>query len=211
MKTTYGFICLMFYSWVLQGQTVQERVANAVTSLQNDTQMKHAILGLSILAGDSGEKIFEINPQTGLAPASCQKIITSAVAMDLLGPGFRFETKLGYQGSIRNGTLKGNLVVIGIGDPSLGSWRFESTKEERVLTDWVDSLRKKGIRVMDGNLIGYTGNREPGTIPGGWIWDDIGNYYGAGNASLNWRENQYDLLLLSGDSIGSKVEILYSR
>jgi hypothetical protein len=43
------------------------------------------------------------------------------------------------------------------------------------------------------------------TLPGGWIWDDMGNYYGAGSAALNWRENQYDLILRSGNNIGDTV------
>src|SRR5699024_3257968 len=45
------------------------------------------------------------------------------------------------------------------------------------------------------------------TTPGGWSWVDIGNYYGAGNSGLSWRENQYDLLLLPGNSKGDPVTI----
>ena len=208
MKTVYWFICLMVYSFVLYGQTLQARLANAVGQLQTDAQMKHGIVGLSIVKSETGEKIFEVNAQVGLSPASCQKIITSATAMELLGPQYRYLTTFGYDGVITKGNLKGNLYVAGSGDPSLGSWRFDSAKEDRVLNGWIKALKQNGIKNIEGALIGYTGKWEPETLPGGWIWDDIGNYYGAGTSALNWRENQYDLFLLSGDTIGAKVEIL---
>jgi D-alanyl-D-alanine carboxypeptidase/D-alanyl-D-alanine-endopeptidase (penicillin-binding protein 4) len=45
-------------------------------------------------------------------------------------------------------------------------------------------------------------------LPGGWIWDDIGNYYGAGSWGFNWRENQFDLLLKPGPLVNSKTSII---
>jgi D-alanyl-D-alanine carboxypeptidase/D-alanyl-D-alanine-endopeptidase (penicillin-binding protein 4) len=45
-------------------------------------------------------------------------------------------------------------------------------------------------------------------LPGGWIWDDIGNYYGAGHYGLNWNENQYDLYLKAGEKEGEETQIL---
>jgi D-alanyl-D-alanine carboxypeptidase/D-alanyl-D-alanine-endopeptidase (penicillin-binding protein 4) len=44
-------------------------------------------------------------------------------------------------------------------------------------------------------------------LPGGWIWDDIGNYYGAGTWAINWNENQYDLQLKPGAREGDNVEV----
>ena len=207
MRKVFGLMGLLVYSYGLYGQTVQEKLTLATQRLLADSQMKHAILGLSVVKSETGEKIFEINAQTGLAPASCQKLITSASAMELLGPAYRYQTILGYDGLISKGVLKGNLYLVGSGDPSLGSWRFDSTKEVTVLKAWIEALKQNGIQKIEGALIGYSGKWEPGTVPGGWIWDDIGNYYGAGSAALNWRENQYDLILQSGNTIGDKVMI----
>ena len=44
-------------------------------------------------------------------------------------------------------------------------------------------------------------------LPDGWIWQDIGNYYGAGCYSVNWRENQYELLLQPDLKVGFPAEI----
>lgn len=208
MKTGYWFISLLVYSSGVFAQPVQDRLAKAMEALQADRQMKHATVGLSVVNSQTGDKIFEVNAQTGLAPASCQKIFTSAAAMEILGPAYRYQTVLGYDGTINDGTLNGNLYIIGSGDPSLGSWRFDSAKESVVMNNWTAALKKKAIRKIAGDLVGYTGKWEPDILPGGWIWDDISNYYGAGAAALNWRENQYDLILKSGPSVGDKVSIV---
>ena len=208
MKRYTWFICLLVYSFTGFSQTIQERLAKAMERLQTDSQMKHAIVGFLVVNSQTGQKVFEVNAQTGLAPASCQKIITSAAAMEMLGPSYRYQTILGYDGKINEGKLEGNLYLIGSGDPSLGSWRYDSTKENIVMNNWLTAIKQKGIQRIDGDLVGYTGKLEPDILPGGWIWDDIGNYYGAGVSALNWRENQYDLVLQSGSNVGDKVSIV---
>jgi D-alanyl-D-alanine carboxypeptidase/D-alanyl-D-alanine-endopeptidase (penicillin-binding protein 4) len=101
--------------------------------------------------------------------------------------------------------------VIGNGDPSLGSWRYDSTKDNKQLTRMLEMIKQNGINKIEGALIGHNGKWEHEIIPGGWIWDDMGNYYGAGNTALNWHENQYDLVLKSGANIGDKVSIVETR
>lgn len=211
MKTGYWVICLCIYSFSLAAQPVKDRLAKAVEILQADPQMKHALLGLQVINAQTGDKVFEVNAQIGLAPASCQKIITSVAALELLGPAYRYETLLGYTGKISKNTLQGDLYLLGSGDPSLGSWRYDSTKEDRQTQELTTMLTQNGIRKIAGNLVGYSGKWEQETLPGGWIWDDIGNYYGAGTSALNWHENQYDLVLRSGKNIGDTVAIIETR
>ncbi len=216
MKTGYWFIGLFAFGlFVLPeasfAQTVKERLARATGQLLADSQMKHAILGISVVKTETGEKVWELNAQTGLAPASCQKTITSAAALEILGAGYRYQTVVGYDGEIVDGVLNGNLYVAGSGDPSLGSWRYDSTKENRIFDKWIQVLKEKGITKINGGLVGLDQKWEKETTPGGWIWDDIGNYYGAGVSALNWRENQYDLVLASGSQIGDKVSIVGAR
>ena len=211
MKKAVWIICLLIYSSFTNAQPIKERLTKAVSRLVADEQMKHAILGISVLQSDKSEVIFEMNAQIGLVPASCQKIITSATAMELLGPQFRYQTILGYNGSIKGGILKGDIQLIGGGDPTLGSWRYETTKDEKLLQQWVESIKQKGITKIEGELTCFNGKWDNQTLPGGWIWDDIGNYYGAGSSALNWRENQYDLVLESGKIVGDKVSIVNTK
>ena len=169
MRKIYGFACLLCYCSMLQAQGINERLRLASDKLLADSQLKHGILGLCVVKSETGEKIFEVNAQTGLAPASCQKTITSAAAMEILGPSYRYQTVLGYTGTIGRGSLNGDLILIGSGDPSLGSWRYDSTKEAKVLGSWMSALQQQGIRKITGNLVGYNGKWETETLPGGWI------------------------------------------
>jgi D-alanyl-D-alanine carboxypeptidase/D-alanyl-D-alanine-endopeptidase (penicillin-binding protein 4) len=211
MKKCFWLACVLSYTCALHAQHLEERLSKAVERLQQDAQLKHAILGISIVKTETGEKVFELNAQTGLAPASCQKTITSAAAMELLGHAYRYTTTIGYNGDIDNGTLKGNLILTGSGDPTFGSWRYDSTRNDQQLARLIGFAKNKGINRIDGGLIGYNNKWEAETIPGGWIWDDMGNYYGSGTTSLNWHENQYDLVLRSGSNLGDKVSIVETR
>src|SRR5206468_2685678 len=110
-------------------------------------------LGFYVIDSKTGVTIFDRNSQVGLAAASSQKVFTSAAAFELLGNNFRYPTVLNYDGRIENGVLKGNLYVSGSGDPSLGSWRWPSTKEGTVLSEFSDILLKNNIHEVTGDVV----------------------------------------------------------
>lgn len=178
-------------------QSVPQKLAAAVAAFEADSQMRHAILGFCVVDSKTGKPVYEHNTQIGLAPASTQKLFTSAAAFELLGQQFRFTTYLLYNVMIKAGVLEGDFFVVGQGDPTFGSWRWKETKDSAILNKIIDVFRKHHIQKINGNVwindIDYT--TQP--LPGGWIWDDIGNYYGAGCWTLNWHENQYDLTVQS--------------
>jgi serine-type D-Ala-D-Ala carboxypeptidase/endopeptidase (penicillin-binding protein 4) len=161
-----------------------------------------------VIDAKTGNVVFDKNSQVGLAPASTQKIITSATAFELLGKDYRYKTELGYDGKIQNEVLNGNVYVIGSGDPTLGSWRWKQTNDSLTLAKWLGEIRKKKINNIRGVVTTNQSKYSHQAIPGGWIWDDIGNYYGAGAYQLNWKENQYKLKLKSGDRIGDSVYVI---
>jgi D-alanyl-D-alanine carboxypeptidase/D-alanyl-D-alanine-endopeptidase (penicillin-binding protein 4) len=61
-----------------------------------------------------------------------------------------------------------------------------------------DAMQKAGIKKINGHIIGDDSIFGTQSIPEGWIWQDIGNYYGAGTSGLCWRENQFDIKLRTG-------------
>lgn len=199
MRKICCFICLAA-SLNLHAQ-VDVKLADAMQVFVRDTQMRHAIVGLAVLDAKSGKMVYGYNEQVGLAPASTQKIITSSAAFELLGKDYRYETKLGYDDR--------NLYIFGSGDPALGSWRYSTTKDSVVLKKWVDEVVKKNIKRISGSVVVV--EQPAQAIPDGWIWQDIGNYYGAGAHQLNWHENQYDLVLSSGNNVGDDVTVVNSR
>jgi D-alanyl-D-alanine carboxypeptidase/D-alanyl-D-alanine-endopeptidase (penicillin-binding protein 4) len=194
-----------------QAQSIAQKLEQAIQQTATDPSLKHAILSLYVVEAKTGKRVYAHNEQIGLAPASTQKLFTSAAAFELLGKEYRYTTRLGYTGAIKDGVLNGNIYVIGSGDPTLGSWRWKTTRDSLIIKNWVAAVQQAGIRRIDGlvttNEYGFTHQ----AIPDGWIWQDIGNYYGAGAYSLNWRENQYDLILRSGNTIGDQVVITATR
>jgi serine-type D-Ala-D-Ala carboxypeptidase/endopeptidase (penicillin-binding protein 4) len=207
MRTIILFVSSVLMIGIAKGQGVIKKLDEAVENLQDDNQMRNALLGFYVVESKTGETVYNKNKDIGFAVASSQKVITSAASFELLGSSYRYKTELAYDGKIDNGVLNGNVYLIGNGDPTLGSWRYDNTKEQVILNKWTKALQSNGIKKVNGNLIGYDKNWESQITPGGWIWDDIGNWYGAGASALNWRENQYDLKLKSGKT-GDKVSIV---
>ena len=205
-------IPLLFIS-ILAGNIVgaQNRIQNlekAFNILLADEQAKHAITSLCVLDANTGKVLFAKNEQIGLATASTLKTITAATAFSILGKDFQFQTTLAYTGNITpDGTLKGNLIISGSGDPTLGSPRYQN-KENAVLTQWVAAIKAAGIKKIDGTIIGDDRIFGTQTTPEGWVWQDIGNYYGAGTSGLAWRENQFDIYLKPGTSTADEVKII---
>ena len=100
-------------------------LANAqidVESLMNNEFISKAVVSMCAVTGN-GQKIMDINASQMLVPASNMKLISTGAALHKLGPDFRFETALGYDGQIEDSVLRGNVYIIGGGDPTLGSDR----------------------------------------------------------------------------------------
>jgi len=206
MKKTFfvgGYLLLFSGSWA---QTVSQKLQKAFQQFQSDAQLKHAISSLYVIDAKTGKVVFDKNSQIGLAPASTQKIITAVTAFELLGKNYRYKTEFG----ILEGNGNSNLCIIPSGDPTFGSWRWESTKEKNVLNRIIKVVKLTNLNNSETLYIEAKGwNTEQ--IPDGWIWQDIGNYYGTGAGILNWRENQYDIVLKSGNKIGDRVTIVETK
>jgi D-alanyl-D-alanine carboxypeptidase/D-alanyl-D-alanine-endopeptidase (penicillin-binding protein 4) len=200
-------ISLFFIAGNTFAQSLQQNLQTAFGKLQADSQCLYASVSLTVLDAKTGEQVFAAYPYMGLATASTLKTITSITAFNLLGKDFRYQTQFGYNGAISaDGTLNGDLIIKGAGDPTLGSCRYEETKENRILTLMVVALQKAGIKKINGRVIGDDSLFGSQAIPDGWIWQDVGNYYGAGTSGLCWRENAFDIKLKTG-SVNSLIEI----
>src|SRR5690606_41479800 len=112
--------------------------------------------------------------------------------------------------TIPAGARPGDLIGRGSRDPSLGPSRWPTTPKKAVLENWADAVKKAGIRRVEGRIIGDQSRMGTQSVPGGWQWDDIGNYYGAGSRALNWRENQLDIFLRP-TQVGGPVQRIGTR
>lgn len=206
------FLCgACLYHAQAQQQPVQQKLDKVFKQMLATAPLKHAVVGLYVINANTGATVYDWNGGAGLAPASTQKIFTSTASLALLGPAYRYTTLLACNGTITNGVLNGDLIVTGSGDPSLGSWRYTHTRMDSVLQHIGAVLAQQGIRRITGNIIVQNTSFSYQPIPGGWIWEDIGNYYGAGAWALNWNENQYDYRLHPGDAAGDSTSVIATR
>ncbi len=207
MKFLFSAVLVLFFI-SMQAQPATERIKTAMNAMEKDDQFAHASIGLYIIDSKTGQVIFDKNSQLGLAPASTQKVVTSAAAYELLGKDFTYRSTLGYAGNIKDGMLNGRLIFTGSGDPTLGSWRWKQTNEAAFKEKLLAAFKTQKIDAVNGDLIIDESKFESQATLNGWTWDDIGNYYGAGIWGVNWHENQYDLFLRPGAKEGDPVEIL---
>lgn len=183
-------------------QSPAQRLSQSFSRLTDDPQAKYALTSICVLDAKTGKQVFARNENIGMATASTLKTITAATAFSLLGKDFQYQTTLGYSGSLgADGVLKGDVIISGGGDPTLGSSRYENSKESTVLSLWVAAIKAAGIKRIEGKVIGDDHIWGSQSTPDGWTWQDIGNYYGAGPSALSWRENQFDIKLRAGSTV----------
>jgi D-alanyl-D-alanine carboxypeptidase/D-alanyl-D-alanine-endopeptidase (penicillin-binding protein 4) len=182
---SFTFLTLCSYS--------QERSFEVFLS---DSSMIHAAVSICIADAENGEVIMEYNSGKSLTPASVMKLITSAVALELLGPGYTFRTVVGYTGFLDKptGILKGNIIIKGGGDPALGSKYFADHYID-FPGSWTDEISKLGIKEIEGRVITDDSYFDFQPVPAKWLWEDAGNYYGAGAYGLSVFDNTYDIHL----------------
>jgi D-alanyl-D-alanine carboxypeptidase/D-alanyl-D-alanine-endopeptidase (penicillin-binding protein 4) len=143
--------CLLLVT-VSFAQNIDQKLQKTYQQFESDSQLKHAINSLYVIETKTGNVVFDKNSQVGLAPASTQKIITAATAFELLGKDYRYKTELGYDGYIEKDSLKGNIYIIGSGDPTFGSWRYKSAQPDSVLKQFYNSIAKANIRWVEGSV-----------------------------------------------------------
>ncbi len=199
MKKVFLFIGCWLLVAGLSAQTVTQKLQKAFQQFENDSQLKHAISSLYVIDAKTGQIMFDKNSQIGLAPASTQKIITSVTAFELLGKEYRYKTFFSAYNS--------SLYIYGNCDPTLGSWRYPNTIDSVVFEDVINAFKRRGVNSFKDFVIQIHTSSPLRTIPAGWIYQDIGNYYGASSYYLNWKENQFDIVFLPGPKVGDPTTI----
>src|SRR5262249_28306663 len=132
------------------------------------------------------EVLYSVNSQKLLLPSSNLKILTLAAAADKLGWDFTYQTRLIAAGSIANGVLDGDLIVVGSVDPSIDNWDGAAT---RLFAGWAEQLKADGIHTVTGRIIGDDDAFDDDGLGRGWEWDDLDRSYAASVGALQFNEN----------------------
>jgi D-alanyl-D-alanine carboxypeptidase/D-alanyl-D-alanine-endopeptidase (penicillin-binding protein 4) len=138
-------------------------------------------------------------------PASNMKILTSATALARLGPSFRYRTTFAARGAIAGGTLVGDLLVFGRGDPSVSDHMLGDAM--RPLRAIADSVAARGVRHITGRVLA-AGDAFPDDVFGfGWTYDDFESSYSSPIDELLFNEGFSELHVRGGDRPGDPVHV----
>ena len=160
---------------------------------------EHSSIGIYIKDLNADSVLFESDAERALIPASIMKAFTSASALSILGPEYRFTTQVNLVGTLNqaDSLFTGNIQIIPSGDPTLESAHFKST------AGFCDSVAKKltrvGIAHIKGEVIITDDMPGDGPVPQ-WEIDDVAWAYGAGIHRLNYRDNIFQLNPATGQT-----------
>jgi D-alanyl-D-alanine carboxypeptidase/D-alanyl-D-alanine-endopeptidase (penicillin-binding protein 4) len=166
------------------------------------TRAQSALVVQSLATGDT---LYRRHGATWLVPASTMKVLTSVAAAERLGWGFRFETRLVAMGPIVNGTLRGDLLVVGGGDPSINP---RHPARAAAFDQWARALKAKGVVHIAGHIVGDDSAVEQPGWGIGWAWDDLVEGYGAAYAALQYHEGEVTVTIGPGSTPGAPA-VLY--
>jgi D-alanyl-D-alanine carboxypeptidase/D-alanyl-D-alanine-endopeptidase (penicillin-binding protein 4) len=172
----------------------------------DDSLFAHAHWGVLIESLESGEIWYKRNADRMFMPASNEKIPTTASALLTLGPEYQYETKLYYSGVIIDSVLKGDLIVVGNGDPTFYTKFYDDPRDP--FFHWADTLNKLGIKEIEGNIIGDDNAFDDNGYGMGWAFDGLDVWYSAESGALQFNENYIDLKIIPPLTVADSVEII---
>ncbi len=161
----------------------------------------------SVIVRDTTGKILEgYNFDKQVRPASNLKLLTSAAILDELGADYTYSTKIYGLGNQDGDTWRGDIIIRGAGDPSI-SGKFYNEDRFHVFDKFFSSLHDRGIRKIEGNLIGNNAFFDQQLYPKGWSWQDLSFYYGVEISALSFNNNAVDLTVYANGDVGDTPRI----
>lgn len=206
MRRTIIFTIFLLASAYMQAQQTVTDIQTRIEAVTEDPAFSQSVIGICARTVN-GTELADVNADVMMLPASNMKLISTGAALHTLGPDWRFETNIGYDGTIEDGTLRGDLYIIGGGDPTLGSKDSIAVSLEKTFAQWEAFLRAEGITKIEGHIIGdgrwFEGMAEEPT----WLMNDAGTYYGTGTTGLMFYENMMSFSVSAGPQVGAPVNI----
>jgi len=188
-----------------RGLATSPALARELEQIFSAPVLTTAVVSALVQSLDTGEVLYRLNPDTLVVPASNQKIVTMAVGAARLGWEYRYETRLEGSAPVDAGVLRGDLVVVGSGDPTIN---VRSGDRLAVFRDWAAKLRARGITRITGRIVGDDDAFDDAEQFGeSWSWDDFAYAYAAPVGALQFNENFAELAIRPGAAAGDRASL----
>ena len=190
----------------------RKSLADQIKAVIDQPDLARAHWGIDVEDLESGKTLYSLNADQLFLPASNAKLFTTATALSLAGPDYTFRTTVEGAGQIDgSGRLHGDLVIVGRGDPNIsGRVLPYALKTERrtpstqVLEDLANQVAERGVKVVEGDVIGDDTFYAPERYGEGWARDDLQWSDGAPVSALSFNDNVLFLNILPGANDGDK-------
>jgi D-alanyl-D-alanine carboxypeptidase/D-alanyl-D-alanine-endopeptidase (penicillin-binding protein 4) len=173
-------------------------LAGQIDGIIKESIKKRVHFSIHIIEADSGTTVYEHDAKELMIPASNMKIITSAAALNYLGPDYVYKTRVGLSGNA--------LVVIGSGDPLLGDEKTD-TKYGRepgwIFKDIANALKSRGIGTIEGIIVD-TSVFDNQPVHPSWPAEELNRWYACEVSGLNFNDN---CIKISAKKIDGKVAV----
>ena len=146
--------------------SVGSMAQNALSEFIQNPLLKNANISLQVNDLKSNKMLYAFRANNSAVPASTMKLVTTATALEMFGPDFRFSTTLEMDGELKDGVLNGNLIIRGGGDPTLGSAKMG---DQDFMNKWVEAVKSAGIKKINGRIIANTSIFDQQVVNPRWI------------------------------------------
>src|SRR5215469_1025614 len=208
--------CAMLFCLFLLTQAqaaTRTPMGKSIESLLSQPDLARGFWGIEVVSLRSGKTLYALNPDKLFTPASNTKLFTTAAALALIGPDYKFRTTIETNGSLdKYGRLSGDLMLVGRGDPNLSgrelpySMRTQRDADPaRVLEKLADELVQKGVKYVDGDIVADDSYFAFERYGEGWSQDDLVWPDGAPVSALTINDNVIFVNILPGARAGDRA------
>ncbi len=187
-------------------EVVHGKLGRRIQSILASKKLHGAVVGVKVVSLAGGETVYQLNAGRLFSVASNMKLATTAAALVALGAEHRLSATLYRRGRIDSGVLKGDLVIVGLGDTCI-SGRFHGGNQEAVLDSWAALVRSLGMTRVEGNIVADSTAYGPQMIPPGWPRNQLDKWYCAPVSALSINDNCFDITISPGAAPGRPAAV----
>jgi D-alanyl-D-alanine carboxypeptidase/D-alanyl-D-alanine-endopeptidase (penicillin-binding protein 4) len=191
----------------------RQQLIQNIDSIISEPDVSRGFWGIEVVSLKDGTVLYSSNADKLFTPASNTKLFTTAAALAMIGPDYKFQTTVETDGGVdRYGRLMGNLFVVGRGDPNISGRRlpyYLRTERKdpalKVLEDLADRVVARGVKYIDGDIVGDDSYYAFERYGEGWAQDDMVWEWGAPVSALAVNDNVVYVSIYPADHPGDRA------